>query len=106
MNLHPNDAKVVLEKGWGERHPLAHGGWSSTPRTISNILSCLPKSLSAWLSPRVVPEQFVMIYAPRNKDELQVVCHIIEAAAFWVSGEQLTLPIESVSLAEEPSVAY
>lgn len=27
MNLHPDDAKVVLEKGWGERHPLARGGW-------------------------------------------------------------------------------
>ncbi|KAI9645019.1 hypothetical protein NHQ30_007057 [Ciborinia camelliae] len=99
MNLHPNDAKVILEKGWGERHPMAG---ASTPRIVSNFLSYLPNSLSTWLSPRVVPEQFVIIYAPRNKDELQVVCHIIEAAAFWVSGEQLTLPIESVLLTDEP----
>ncbi|QSZ29069.1 hypothetical protein DSL72_003579 [Monilinia vaccinii-corymbosi] len=99
MCLHPEDAKVILEKGWGERHPMAG---AEAPRAISNFLSCLPNSLSAWLSPRVVPEQFVMVYAPRNKDELQVVCHIIEAAAFWVSGEQFTLPIESVPLADEP----
>ncbi|RAL65205.1 hypothetical protein DID88_001311 [Monilinia fructigena] len=99
MNLHPDDAKDILEKGWGERHPMAG---ASTPRAISNFLSCLPSSLSAWLSPRVVPEQFVLIYAPRDNDELQVVCHIIEAAAFWVSGEQFTLPIEGIPLADEP----
>ncbi|CAD6446617.1 9c07c6c4-c1d3-4f79-9d3a-65b4d78d9d4b [Sclerotinia trifoliorum] len=99
MNLHPHDAKVILEKGWGERHPMAG---ASTPKAISNFLSYLPKSLSAWLSPRVVPDQFVLIYAPRNREELQVVCHIIEAATFWVSGEQVTLPIESVPLGEEP----
>ncbi|ATZ55174.1 hypothetical protein BCIN_11g04580 [Botrytis cinerea B05.10] len=98
MNLHPNDAKIVLEKGWGERHPMAG---ASAPQTVANLLSRLPISLSAWFSPRVVPEQFMLIYAPRNKDELQVVCHIIEAAAFWVSGEQLTLSIESVPLSEE-----
>ncbi|KAG4032349.1 hypothetical protein MFRU_007g02550 [Monilinia fructicola] len=102
MNLHPDDAKDVLEKGWGERHPMAG---ASTPRAISNFLSCLPSSLSAWLSPRVVPEQFVLIYAPRDIDELQVVCHIIEAAAFWASGEQFTLPIEGTPLADEPDDA-
>jgi hypothetical protein len=27
MNLHPDDARIVLEKKFGERHPLARGGW-------------------------------------------------------------------------------
>lgn len=69
MNLHPDDAKVVLEKGWGERHPLARGGWCS----------------------RYVPREFVMVYAPRDTHELEVVCRIIEAAGFWVSGKSYSI---------------
>lgn len=72
MNLHPDDAKVVLEKGWGERHPLARGGWMKA----------------------YVPREFVMVYAPRNRMELDVVCRIIEAAGFWVSGEQFEVLVE------------
>jgi len=73
MNLHPDDCQVILEKGWGERHPLSKGGWMS----------------------RYVPQQFVMVYAPRSRMELEVVCRIIEAAAFWASGEQVHLEVES-----------
>jgi hypothetical protein len=69
MNLHPDDARVVLEKGWGERHPLARGGW-----------------LMAY-----VPREFIMVYAPRDRTELDVVCRIIEAAAFWVSGKSFEI---------------
>ncbi|KAH8598730.1 hypothetical protein B0O99DRAFT_614037 [Bisporella sp. PMI_857] len=72
MNLHPDDAKVVLEMGWGERHPLAKGGWMS----------------------RYVPKEFIMVYAPRDREELDVVCRIVEAAGFWVSGEQFDLTTE------------
>lgn len=72
MNLHPDDAKVVLEKGWGERHPLARGGWMKS----------------------YVPREFVMVYAPRDRNELDVVCRIIEVAGFWVCGERLELKIE------------
>lgn len=65
LNLHPSDAAVVLEKGWGERHPLAEccfgGGF--------------------------VPRTFTMVYAPRNQEELASILKIIEAAAWWVSGE-------------------
>lgn len=72
MNLHPDDAKVVLEKGWGERHPLARGGWCS----------------------RYVPREFIMVYAPRDANEMEVVCRIIEAAGFWVSGESYKIDTE------------
>jgi len=72
MNLHPDDAKVVLEKGWGERHPLARGGWMKT----------------------YVPREFVMVYAPRDRIELDVICRIIEAAGFWACGERLELKSE------------
>jgi len=72
MNLHPDDARIVLEKGWGERHPLARGGWLG----------------------RYVPREFIMVYAPRNSIELDVVCRIIEAAGFWVSGEGFGMKAE------------
>ena len=66
MNLHPKDAAVVLEKGWGQRHPLAKGG----------------------LGGGFVPRTFTLIYAPRDEQELQTVLRIIEAAAWWVTGER------------------
>jgi len=71
MNLHPNDAAVVLERGWGQRHPLARGG-----RFV-----------------KYVPKEFVMVYAPRNKEELEVVCRIVEAAAWWVCAQKFTLNV-------------
>lgn len=73
MNLHPDDARVVLEKGWGERHPLARGGWMIA----------------------YVPQEFVMVYAPRDRTELDVVCRIVEAAAFWVTGKGFDIKVES-----------
>jgi hypothetical protein len=73
MNLHPEDAKVVLEKGWGERHPLARGGWMIA----------------------YVPQEFVMVYAPRDRTELDVVCRIVEAAAFWVTGKGFDIKVEN-----------
>lgn len=50
-----------------ERHPLARGGWCT----------------------RFVPVGFLMIYAPRTKEEVNVVMDIILAGIGWVSGEQL-----------------
>ncbi|KAI9840883.1 MAG: hypothetical protein M1838_003870 [Thelocarpon superellum] len=65
MTLHPQDIQWVLERGWGERHPLAKGGW------LANF----------------VPLGFVMIYAPRDQTELDVVMAIISAAIWWVGGQ-------------------
>jgi Family of unknown function (DUF5519) len=66
LTLHPEDVKLVLKKGWGERHPLAHG------RT--------------WWWHWPVPRGFMIIYGPRDRAELQQVKSIIRAAAWWVSG--------------------
>lgn len=65
--LHPADAKVVLERGWGERHPLAQGGWMR----------------------RFVPKEFVMVYAPRSEEDITTVVEIVSAAAWWVSGRRI-----------------
>lgn len=71
MNLHPADAAEVLKKGWGQRHPLAKGGWMR----------------------KYVPREFMMVYAPRNKEELEVVGKIVQAAAWWVMGERIDIAI-------------
>jgi hypothetical protein len=61
LTLHPLDAKLVIEQGWGERHPLAgRGPW--------------------------VPRGFVMVYAPRDEDEVSIVMDIVRAGAWWVGG--------------------
>jgi hypothetical protein len=52
LNLHPDDIKEVLEKGWGQRHPMAWTGWVHTP----------------------VPSTFVMIYAPRGTSSPLPLC--------------------------------
>ncbi|KAG6014795.1 hypothetical protein E4U43_006122 [Claviceps pusilla] len=70
MCLHPEDIKVVLQKGWGQRHPLARKGW--------------------WFQ-MPVSADFVMIYAPRNQHELQIVYRIIEAAIWYTSEEMVSL---------------
>ncbi|QPG99707.1 hypothetical protein C2857_002369 [Epichloe festucae Fl1] len=73
MCLHPDDIKVVLSKGWGQRHPLARNGWV--------------------LQMPVSPD-FVMIYAPRyttDEQELQIVYRIIEAAIWYTSEEKVSL---------------
>ncbi|KXJ95815.1 hypothetical protein Micbo1qcDRAFT_157896 [Microdochium bolleyi] len=67
MNLHPEDAKEVLAKGWGQRHPLTAQRWLKMP----------------------VPENFTMVYAPRSEDELKIVCRIIQAAGYWVMAEDI-----------------
>lgn len=64
MTLHPADAKTVLEAGWGERHPIARGGWFE----------------------RFVPGGFVMVYAPRDDNEIKAVLQIVRAAAWFVGG--------------------
>ncbi|MCJ1317133.1 hypothetical protein MMC15_002455 [Xylographa vitiligo] len=61
LTLHPSDAAMVIRRGWGERHPLAgRGPW--------------------------VPKGFMMVYAPRNKEELDVMTSIIKASGWWVGG--------------------
>ncbi|KAF4984179.1 hypothetical protein FZEAL_577 [Fusarium zealandicum] len=72
MCLHPDDIKDVLEKGWGQRHPLA---WRS-------------RFLKSPVSP-----DFVLIYAPRDEQELQVIYNIIEAAIWYTVAEDVEMDI-------------
>ncbi|OLN88740.1 hypothetical protein CCHL11_01906 [Colletotrichum chlorophyti] len=76
MNLHPEDISEVLAKGWGQRHPLAWKG----------RLLQMP-----------VPEEFIMVYAPRDDHELRIVCRIIEAAIWYVVSEKTDIPVEKTA---------
>ncbi|KAM0260525.1 hypothetical protein ACHAQJ_002759 [Trichoderma viride] len=66
MSLHPDDIKEILQKGWGQRHPLAWKG--------------------RFIQMPVSPD-FVMIYAPRDEMELEIVCKIISAAIWYTLAE-------------------
>ncbi|KAF8471192.1 hypothetical protein BDZ91DRAFT_516230 [Kalaharituber pfeilii] len=66
VTLHPEDARTVIEAGWGERHPLANG----------------------WRFSKFLPTGFVILYAPRNNVEVETVMRIVGAAMGWVSGER------------------
>jgi Family of unknown function (DUF5519) len=68
LTLHPADVKLVIDRGWGERHPLARESW--------------------WWRAKIVPPGFVMIYAPRDEKELCSVMEIIRAATWWVCGTE------------------
>jgi len=56
--LAPKDCKLVIEKGWGERHPV---------------------------SGRSLPKEYLIIYAPRTAEELRVVGQIIRASVGFMT---------------------
>ena len=68
MTLHPSDVAMVLACEWGERHPLARGGWLS----------------------RFVPLNFIMVYAPQNAADVDVAMKIVSAACSWVGGRRIS----------------
>ena len=52
----PRDSKTLIEKGWGERHGLSGRAMG-------------------------IPDTYLMVYAPRNDDEVNVVVKLAKAAA-------------------------
>ncbi|KAL6694924.1 hypothetical protein J3F84DRAFT_375543 [Trichoderma pleuroticola] len=70
MCLHPHDIKEILQKGWGQRHPLA---WK-------NRFIQMP-----------VSQDFVMVYAPRDEMELEIVGKIINAAIWYTLAEDVDI---------------
>jgi Family of unknown function (DUF5519) len=64
VKLSLTDAKEVIEKGWGERHGLSG------------------KSLGG----KMLPWGYVMVYAPRNEEEVKVLGKIFRAGVAFMSG--------------------
>lgn len=65
--LSPADCKLVIERGWGERHPFS--GRKLVPLT----------------------KEYLFIYAPRNQEELDVVESIIKASIGYMTGRKEVL---------------
>lgn len=58
--LSPKDAKLVISNGWGERHPLSGS--------------------------RLFSACYIMLYTPRNEEELEVVCRSVCASIAFMTG--------------------
>lgn len=72
--LHPADAAELIRAGWGERHPLAccaeHWLWRFYHHSWRGVR--LP-----------LPNNFVLVYAPRNQAEMAVFERIVNAAIWF-----------------------
>ena len=79
--MHPDDVRVVLQNQRGERHPLAR---ANPPQNLLDLLWLTYFRIFETRPP--VPEGLVLIYAPRDEEEMEVVRTMIDAAAWWCSG--------------------
>jgi len=61
LSLPLNDAKTVIEKGWGEIHPVVQKGW--------------------------LPANFIMLYAARNEEEVELSKLIIQHSYDFATGK-------------------
>lgn len=60
MALPPDTARLAMEQGWAEPHPVARMGW--------------------------IPPTIVMVYAPRDPDELKTVMALVQASHAFACG--------------------
>ena len=58
--LPPETAEEAVKKGWAEQHPVARMGH--------------------------IPENVVMIYAPRDEEELEIVLRLVEESRRYAGG--------------------
>lgn len=61
LGLHKKDAEIIIDKGWGEWHPLIKRGF--------------------------LPPNIIMMYAPRTQDELEVSKYILGRSYAYAQGE-------------------
>ena len=66
----PLNAKLIIEKGWDERHHMttAIGGYIGVGRT------------------------FLMIFGPRDEDELEITTRMVAASISYMTGEEVGVP--------------
>jgi hypothetical protein len=63
MVMPPRLVRQVLSRGWGEPHPVAEMGF--------------------------IPPTTMMVYGPRERDELEVVWSLIRASHAYARGEEI-----------------
>lgn len=72
MILSPVDSKKVIEAGWGQRHSLSGS-------TVFRKLFGKKRAM-------FIPNEFLLIYAPRDEEEIKVVINIVKAAVAFGAG--------------------
>lgn len=70
VTLSPQDCIKVLDAGWGQRHGLAG---------VKALKSVAGFALSY---------QYILIYAPRDTAEIQIVMEIVQASISYMSNSQ------------------
>ncbi|MCJ1265400.1 hypothetical protein MMC22_005277 [Lobaria immixta] len=70
VTLAPQDCKKVLESGWGLRHPLDGA-----------------KSLK-YLMGGTISYQYVLVYAPRNPEEIETAIEVVKASIGYMTGSR------------------
>ncbi|KAI0142657.1 hypothetical protein GGR57DRAFT_519760 [Xylariaceae sp. FL1272] len=73
--LHPEDARTVLEAGWGQRHPFTvqHQFWGRVWRFY----------WYKYMNYRLpVPEGLMILYAPRHDGDIEIIRQIIRAGVW------------------------
>lgn len=83
VTIHPADVRAVIENGWGQRHPLS----SRRAAWVRHLTT------SAHLTPKAGTQ--VILYSPRNQEELNLVEQVVNAAVWWVGGIDSSLRKES-----------
>ncbi|CEH12979.1 hypothetical protein CBOM_00927 [Ceraceosorus bombacis] len=97
--LSPSHARIVLAQGWGELHRLAgafyRGHWWPLlilPKWLANDAKArwgyLAQRAQSSRKAALLPPTYLMIYAPRDEEELQHVKRIIDAAAAFALGHE------------------
>ncbi|OJJ76421.1 hypothetical protein ASPBRDRAFT_170365 [Aspergillus brasiliensis CBS 101740] len=74
MVLAPADCKKVFDAGWGQRH-----GFSGVK---------IPRALTAGKLIEL-PSEYVLIYAPRTKEEVALVLGLMKGSLRYLTGEQV-----------------
>ncbi|KIW16315.1 hypothetical protein PV08_06366 [Exophiala spinifera] len=72
----PADAKEIIEKGWAERHRCAREApwWLGGRR-------------NSWK----IGHTFLIVYAPRNEEELEVLQVLLRASARFMTGDEMVV---------------
>jgi hypothetical protein len=73
--LSPADSKKVIDAAWGQRHPLSGS-------TVFRKLVGEKRAL-------YLPEEYLLIYAPRNEEEIKIVLNIVKAAVGFGAGVEI-----------------
>ena len=89
MALHPEDSKVVLDKGWGQRHPLAwRWGFVKMPVSPDFVMVYAPRGTYELLTISSLPAKSRI-----DEDELRIVSKIIGAAIWYSLAEEVEVDV-------------